>query len=39
MTGHVSSGRMDPLEELRFLVLGAQREGARALSELLGRSV
>lgn len=27
--------RMDPLEELRFLVLGAQREGARALSELL----
>ncbi len=26
---------MDPLEELRFLVLGAQREGSRALSELL----
>jgi len=30
-----SQERMDPLEELRFLVLGAQREGARALSELL----
>jgi DNA-binding MarR family transcriptional regulator len=27
---------MDPLEELRFLVLAAQREGSRALSELLG---
>ena len=26
---------MDPLEELRFLVLGAQREGSRAFSELL----
>jgi MarR family transcriptional regulator, organic hydroperoxide resistance regulator len=30
-----SSNRVNPLEELRFLVLGAQREGARALSELL----
>jgi DNA-binding MarR family transcriptional regulator len=27
--------RVDPLEELRFLLLGAQREGSRALSELL----
>lgn len=27
--------RVDPLEELRYLVLGAQREGSRALSELL----
>jgi DNA-binding MarR family transcriptional regulator len=26
---------MDPLEELRFLVLAAQREGSRALSDLL----
>jgi MarR family transcriptional regulator, organic hydroperoxide resistance regulator len=26
---------MEPLEELRFLVLGAQREGSRALTELL----
>jgi DNA-binding MarR family transcriptional regulator len=26
---------MDPVEELRYLVLGAQREGARALTELL----
>ena len=26
---------MDPTEELRYLVLGAQREGARALAELL----
>ena len=26
---------MDPTEELRYLVLGAQREGARALTELL----
>lgn len=26
---------MDQLEELRFLVLGAQREGSRALTELL----
>ena len=26
---------MDPVEELRYLVLGAQREGARALAELL----
>ncbi|MEN3281341.1 MAG: MarR family transcriptional regulator, organic hydroperoxide resistance regulator [Solirubrobacteraceae bacterium] len=26
---------MDPAEELRYLVLGAQREGARALSDLL----
>jgi MarR family transcriptional regulator, organic hydroperoxide resistance regulator len=30
-----SWGRMKSLEELRFLVLGAQREGWRALSELL----
>ena len=35
MTRHVFSGTVDPLEELRFLVLGAQREGSRALSELL----
>jgi DNA-binding MarR family transcriptional regulator len=27
--------RVDSLEELRFLVLGAQREGSRALTELL----
>jgi MarR family transcriptional regulator, organic hydroperoxide resistance regulator len=26
---------MEPIEELRYLVLGAQREGARALAELL----
>ena len=26
---------MDPIEELRYLILGAQREGARALAELL----
>jgi MarR family transcriptional regulator, organic hydroperoxide resistance regulator len=26
---------MDPVEELRYLVLGAQREGARALTDLL----
>jgi DNA-binding MarR family transcriptional regulator len=26
---------MDPVEELRYLVLGAQREGARAFAELL----
>src|SRR6266545_7977599 len=26
---------MDAVEELRYLVLGAQREGARALTELL----
>jgi DNA-binding MarR family transcriptional regulator len=26
---------MDALEELRYLILGAQREGARALTELL----
>jgi MarR family transcriptional regulator, organic hydroperoxide resistance regulator len=30
-----SVARMEPLEELRFLVLGAQREGSRALTELL----
>jgi MarR family transcriptional regulator, organic hydroperoxide resistance regulator len=35
MTRHVSSAKVDSLEELRFLVLGAQREGSRALSELL----
>jgi DNA-binding MarR family transcriptional regulator len=35
MTRHVFLARMHPLEELRFLVLGAQREGSRALSELL----
>ena len=28
-------GVMNPVEELRYLVLGAQREGARALAELL----
>ena len=27
--------RMEPAEELRYLILGAQREGARALTELL----
>ena len=27
--------RMKPAEELRYLILGAQREGARALTELL----
>src|SRR5215216_2330642 len=27
--------RMGPIEELRYLVLGAQREGARTLAELL----
>jgi DNA-binding MarR family transcriptional regulator len=26
---------MDPIEELRYLVLGAQREGARTLADLL----
>jgi MarR family transcriptional regulator, organic hydroperoxide resistance regulator len=26
---------MDPIEELRYLILGAQREGARTLAELL----
>ena len=26
---------MQPIEELRYLVLGAQREGARTLAELL----
>src|SRR4051795_12098202 len=26
---------MDSIEELRYLILGAQREGARALAELL----
>src|SRR4051794_28820494 len=26
---------MEPVEELRYLILGAQREGARALAELL----
>jgi DNA-binding MarR family transcriptional regulator len=35
MTRHVFSDGVDPLEELRYLVLGAQREGSRALSELL----
>jgi DNA-binding MarR family transcriptional regulator len=28
-------GAVEPVEELRYLVLGAQREGARALAELL----
>src|SRR5215212_9609157 len=28
-------GEMEPAEELRYLVLGAQREGARLLAELL----
>jgi DNA-binding MarR family transcriptional regulator len=27
---------VDPHEELRFLILGAQREGSRALTDLLG---
>ncbi|TML06285.1 MAG: winged helix DNA-binding protein, partial [Actinobacteria bacterium] len=26
---------MEPVEELRYLILGAQREGARALADLL----
>jgi DNA-binding MarR family transcriptional regulator len=30
-----SGGRVDTIEELRYLILGAQREGARALAELL----
>ena len=30
-----SQERVNSLEELRFLVLGAQREGTRALNELL----
>jgi DNA-binding MarR family transcriptional regulator len=29
------TGRVDPVEELRYLILGAQREGARALADLL----
>jgi DNA-binding MarR family transcriptional regulator len=35
MTRHVISCAVEPVEELRYLILGAQREGARALSELL----
>ena len=35
MTRHVLSADMDAIEELRYLVLGAQREGARTLAELL----
>ena len=35
MTCHVSFPRVERIEELRYLVLGAQREGARTLGELL----
>jgi MarR family transcriptional regulator, organic hydroperoxide resistance regulator len=35
MTCHVNFDGVEPIEELRYLVLGAQREGARMLSELL----
>ena len=35
MTCHVSSPSVKTIEELRYLVLGAQREGARRLAELL----
>lgn len=35
MTRHVVSQPVEPSEELRYLILGAQREGARALAELL----
>ena len=35
MTCHVTSRGMETIEELRYLVLGAQREGARSLAELL----
>jgi MarR family transcriptional regulator, organic hydroperoxide resistance regulator len=35
MTCHVLCGGMEPVEELRYLILGAQREGARALAEFL----
>jgi DNA-binding MarR family transcriptional regulator len=35
MTYHVFSDGVEPVEELRYLILGAQREGARALGELL----
>jgi MarR family transcriptional regulator, organic hydroperoxide resistance regulator len=38
MTCHVSCDRVEPVEELRYLILGAQREGARALAELLRRA-
>ena len=35
MTRHVFCGGVEPVDELRYLILGAQREGARALAELL----
>ena len=35
MTRHVFCDSVEPVEELRYLILGAQREGARALAELL----
>jgi MarR family transcriptional regulator, organic hydroperoxide resistance regulator len=35
MTCHVYSRAVEGVEELRYLILGAQREGARALAELL----
>ena len=35
MTCHVVCGDVETVEELRYLILGAQREGARALAELL----
>jgi MarR family transcriptional regulator, organic hydroperoxide resistance regulator len=35
MTCHVSWANVDTVEEMRYLILGAQREGARALAELL----
>src|SRR5436189_5649367 len=35
MTCHVLWDGVEPVEELRYLILGAQREGARALADLL----
>ena len=35
MTCHVSLRPVESVEELRYLILGAQREGARALADLL----
>ena len=35
MTCHVSLGFVDPASELRYLILGAQREGNRELTEWL----
>src|SRR5215216_5370688 len=38
MTRHVMSSAMERTEELRYLILGAQREGARAFAELLRKA-